>query len=195
MDTFVKLVEALAWPVSVLAISLIFRTELRMLLVRINKFKYKEFHAEFEKKLGEAEKEAELIPHPDPEVSAEKNIKKYDAAERLVRIAEVSPRASITEAWIELEAVLSQVVDTNSLDPRKKVRDTLNRMPHARMIQELVKENYIPEGLVPIYKDLRDLRNNVAHNPELIVEFPQAERYIHLSMHFSEKLQVFNKNG
>lgn len=184
MGTFVQFVDAVAWPIAVLLIALLFRSELRSLLGRMTTLKYKELQAEFEKKLDSAEKEAKAIStNKAIDQKIYTNVMDYieDTKSRLIRIAEVSTRAAIIEAWTELETAIHYTAKEKGMDEGKRV--SMNQL-----IERLVEKGMISKKLLTLYNDLRALRNQVAHTREYHVTYSQAERYIFLAIDFAVEL-------
>ena len=160
---------------------------------RMSTVKYREFEAEFNKSLVKAESEAQSVPTPPIDNQIKASSSEHDSLERLMRIAEVSPRAAITESWTELELLITQIANSVEIDPRKEQRHG-GVMPSHRMIEELTKNNYFPKGILPLFNDLRRLRNKAAHQHDFDIGLPMAQRYIHLVQHFADKLQALSSN-
>jgi hypothetical protein len=175
MENIVELVKALAWPVASVWLGYIFRSEISKLLSRMSHFKYKDVEAEFEKVLAEAEAEAARIPvakSPPPLFEA------MNKLEQFRRIAEVSPRAAIMEAWVlvELAATESGLV-AGSVIPRTSPR---------MIIDFLMKSGKLPESSLPLINRLRQLRNQAAHLPDFALTQDEAERYLELAIKSAE---------
>ena len=65
VDGLISLITALAWPLAVLAIPLIFRQEVRGILARLGQFKYAGLEMTFRDELRDAETLARAIPRAD----------------------------------------------------------------------------------------------------------------------------------
>lgn len=82
---------------------------------RISKLSYKdkEIRAEFHKELEMVDKEVKSLPNPSME-STEMNNNESDnfsGYDRLLRLVEISPRAAIMEAWMDIEITTKAVTD------------------------------------------------------------------------------------
>ncbi len=186
MNSTVQLVDALAWPLAAVAIAVVLRAEVRALLGRLSTLKYKDLQADFERKLDKAEKKAETIPPPQmvgDKIYSSRLDWETDAIARLTRIAEVSPRAAVTEAWAQLESAIRSAAETLGLA-------ATSRQPSPRLIGELLKRQTVSEQAAQIYPELRALRNEIAHVPEFSVDYPQADRYIRLAVSLAGELHV-----
>ena len=117
-----KAVDSLAWPVSILIIILIFRKELSAVLSQLSNLEYKGFKANFGNKLQDVEqkiKEIKRTEVEDSNVESELTINQENDYDRIMRIAEISPRAAISEAWSEVEAAARKAAAQADLKIKK----------------------------------------------------------------------------
>lgn len=105
IDQFLRLLEIIAWPGTVLALALVFRAELRMVMGRLSLFEYKGLKAHFYKGLQAIDSRLSVAKIQDEALSDEA----LSERERLYRLAKASPRAAIAEAWILVERVLPPI--------------------------------------------------------------------------------------
>jgi len=93
--TFIsKLIEAIAWPIVIMAIAVLFRFQIKSLLHKLGKFKYKDLEFEFNKEAKALQIEAEKIFKP----ISEKNLKELSLDEvksYLFEISDKYPRVAI----------------------------------------------------------------------------------------------------
>ena len=61
MEHFVEIIKAIAWPIAIVWLGYVFRSEVRQLLGRMSSLKYKDMEANFDKQLAKAESEAKSI--------------------------------------------------------------------------------------------------------------------------------------
>lgn len=176
MEQIVALIVGVAWPVATVWIAYIFKAELKALFARISQLKYKEVEANFEKGLAEAEAEARKVQNvarptlPQPE--------KISQLDQLRRIAEVSPRAAIMEAWVLIEtAAIASGITSGVSIPRVNPRTLAEYLAHS---------GKIPEESIALLGKLRQLRNQAAHLPEFVLSQDEAERYLELAVKISE---------
>jgi len=185
MEYVIKLVEALAWPVTIFGLVLIFRSELTRIMSRLTSFKYKDFEANFDKQLRMAEQQAEhihleraLTEPPSTDMPAPPQLTIHD---QLIRIAEVSPRAAITEAWRNIETAAIEAAETAGVEiPR--------RLPINHLVRELIQERIFSKEALPLFDGLRRLRNDAVHAPEFVIEQGEVERYVDLSLRLAHDL-------
>ena len=178
MDILLEFVKALAWPVTVVLLGFLFRRELRGVIRRLSHVKYKEWEARFEKDLREAEENAKRIPVPVERPAEISEPSEYD---RIVRLVEVSPRAAVTEAWREVEVATARAVQAAGLNVEARIAGT-------RRIHQLVQRELIPESIVPVYTQLRHLRNQAAHAVDFEIEASEAERFADLALGIATRL-------
>jgi uncharacterized protein YutE (UPF0331/DUF86 family) len=175
MDTFIKLLDVIAWPATTLVLAFFFRVELRAVFSRISVLKYKDWEVKFEKGLGHVEEKiGELKKVP---IEAEESL------DRLERLTETSPRAAILEAWIELEQVLFHMAEIYQIKGRSP----------SRIIEILRQKGILTEGLASAFNEMRQLRNDAAHVPDFVIEEKVAKRFIALSSSMSLLLKKIDE--
>lgn len=161
----------LAWPVAAIVVVLLLRDEIKQLLKLIKKLKAGPVEAEFEREVKELvatvdATESQLPPDygsPDQQF--------------LIKLAEVSPRSAILEAWRKVEAAIYKAIDRNAVyvAPREV------NSPFAA-IRALTKSGHISNEELALYHDLRTLRNQAAHKEEFAPNLDAALSYISLAL-------------
>jgi hypothetical protein len=116
-----------------------------------------------------------------PETPAEKS-----GYAQLLRIAEVSPRAAVTEAWRKLESTVDQLAANMGIDAKSP-------MSGVRVIRSLIQEEEVDPSLLEDFNRLRKLRNQAAHAEEFDISQTEAERYAGLAIEIAEFLKRFTK--
>lgn len=176
IEAISKLLASVAWPISAVLIAYFFRAELRQLLERLESFKYKDAEAKFIKQLDEAEQAAEPVRQKIPDEWEKATARAmFTQYEQLRRIAEVSPRAAILEAWIDVEVAIYAAAEKAGLE----VKGQSNPYSLARNLVSLGK---IPKDILPFFEKLRRLRNNAAHLPDFVLEESEANKYLDLAL-------------
>jgi hypothetical protein len=176
MELLVNLLIGIAWPVAAVWIAYLFKGELRSLLHRMSQFKYKDLEAKFESGLAEAEAKVTAIEKsspsflPRPEISSK--------LEQLRRIADVSPRAAIMEAWVLVEDAAGKSGFVQGAT-----------IPHVNphlFVEELVRLGKLPTGSNSLLDQMRKLRNQASHLPDFSLNQDEADRYLQLAARMSE---------
>jgi hypothetical protein len=183
-QTLVQLVSALAWPLTVIIVALMFRQEIRKIASRLSTLSYGDMKAEFEKDLHKLEREVKELPIKEASTKVDhqkKDSKTLDSYERLSRIAEISPRAAIMEAWRDIEVTTKQVTDAYGIS-------TNSQISGVKAIRELVRQHLLPEGVVTVYEQMRRLRSRAAHAPDFTITSEEAKRYIDTAYRFHNAL-------
>ena len=183
MEHFVNLVDAIAWPAAAIWLGYIFRGEIRKLLGRVSALKYKDLEASFEKELAAAETEAQKVLPPKPPNNSISDEPVYpnpydERYEQLLRISDESPRAALLEAWVEVEAALMESAEEYMSGSARRV------LPRKLMI-ELINNGKYPKTVLPLFEDLRRLRNEAAHTPEFEPTSRQTRRYLQMAIELS----------
>lgn len=176
MELLVTLLTGIAWPVAVVWVAYLFKGELRSLIHRMSQLKYKDVEAKFEIGLAEAEAKVSSIEQSSPSLPSRPEI--TSKLESLRRIADVSPRAAIMEAWVLVEdaAGKSGFVQGAAI-PRVN--------PHL-FVEELVRREKLPKGSDSLLDQMRKLRNQAAHLPDFSLNQDEADRYLQLAARMSE---------
>lgn len=175
MELLVKLLTGIAWPIAVVWVAYLFKGELRSLLHRMSQLKYKDVEAKFELDLADAEAKVVQIEKASPSAAPRPEIS--SKLEQLRRIADVSPRAAIMEAWVLVEdaAGRSGFVQGAAI-PRVN--------PHL-FVEELVRLGKLPTGSDSLLDQMRKLRNQAAHLPDFSLSQDEADRYLQLASRMS----------
>ena len=176
MELLVNLLVGIAWPVAVVWIAYLFKGELRSLLHRMSQLKYKDVEAKFEIGLAEAEAKALTIERAVPQLPQRAEI--ITKLESLRRIADVSPRAAIMEAWVLVEEAAGRSGFVQGA--------TVPRVNPYLFVEELVKLGKLPKGSDSLLDQMRSLRNQAAHLSDFSLNQDEADRYLQLAAKMSE---------
>lgn len=176
MELVVNLLVGIAWPAAVVWVAMIFKNEIRSVLSRISQLKYKDLEASFDKGLGEAETNAAIVSANEGTQPHNQEI--TPRLKQLRRIAEVSPRASILEAWVLVEdaAAKSGFVQGAAVP----------RVNPYLFVEELIRLGKLPAASSELVGKLRELRNQAAHLPDFSITQKEADRYLELAAKTSE---------
>lgn len=170
MDHLVELVKATAWPVAAIWLGYIFRFELRQLLGRVSTVKYGDVEASFGQNLDKAEKNAQGIVSPHVEETEEDLGQK----ELLFRIAEVSPRAAVVEAWTLIEmAAMKNGIWSGA---------TIKRTNPKMILSHLEASGKFSPDSLKLIQQLKQIRNQASHLPDFAITQSEAERYLDLAI-------------
>lgn len=174
----VSLIVGIAWPVTVFAIAYLFRNVLRGLFIRVSQLKYKDVEANFASVLAEAEAKVAEVDTGKFKISSLREV--GSKLPSLRRIAEVSPRAAIMEAWILIEDAAGRSGFVQGAGTP--------RINTALFVEELVRTGKLPAASLVLYEQLRKLRNQAAHLPDFSISPNEADRYLELAAKLSEMI-------
>lgn len=175
MGLLVQFLIGIAWPVTIVWVAYLFKGELRALLNRISHFRYKDMEVKLE--LDEAEAKAKTIEqtisfplNADPEIDSK--------LQQLRRIAEVSPRAAIMEAWILVEDAAARSGFIQGADTP--------RINAPSFVLWLVRTGKLPPESDDLITQLRNLRDQAAAHkaattPLFELTRQDADRYLQLA--------------
>jgi len=159
--TFIaKLVEALAWPAVVLVLGLVFRKKLLTLIPNLRKLKAGPVEAEFELAARQALANAEEVGSQATSQTMPALPLSTSPSDRQViaklRNARSDPTGVILEGWARVDGELFRFgLQTGMLvDPVENA---------GKVYQTMMSSDILPAETRGLVKELRDLRNKVAH--------------------------------
>jgi len=174
----VEMTKALAWPVGVVTAVLLFRKYVVALLPHLTTLKYDKFEVQFAKDVAALEKQSQTELPPLREKPG------LDAVrEKLTSLAMPSPEAAVIETWRYLETKLLEAATRHKLDIAPAVRT----MPMV-LAALLYKNGFMTEAQYALTYRLRDLRNDVTHNPGATVDIERALSYIESALRLAASL-------
>jgi hypothetical protein len=165
-----EITKASAWPTAVVLIALMIRKPVTELLPFLRTLKYKGIELEFSRELAQlksdaSENESASSQKPEPASSSAQN-------QRLLKLASISTRAAVLEAWAELESVAVAVASAMSNDVFKN---------HLALGSYLLQCKVISEKQLAVFNRLRALRNMAAQAIDLNLSETEARTYVELA--------------
>lgn len=155
-----KVVEAIAWPGTVIILLAIMRKELPAIAKSLSRLKYKDIELEFGAATQAiADEVKQAVPPSEKEISLF-GLPQGAAQAKLEAIAELAPRAAILEAWLQVEAAAADVIRTKGLASPSSFPGPL------RLREGLQKGGILNARQVAIFEQLRTLRNEAVHVPD-----------------------------
>lgn len=168
-----RAIASLAWPILVLVVVLLFRTQITSLLSGgVRRLRAGPFEMEWDRQVSEVEAEVDTraLPQPQP-MQGEQHV-----SEDLRLVAERAPHAAVMEAYALLEERLRVIVAEAGLQTEPGVR-----LGAVRLARIAGKAGLISEEDVRAVQGVAVLRNMAAHRTggtEITVE--QAVEYLAL---------------
>ncbi len=182
METIIQIIDIIIWPLTILIILYIFRKQFSLVISNLSRIRYKELEANFGKQLRSIENDTpEIFSTSNKE--DKNNNDTISVTERLAQIADLSPRAAITEAWIQIEKALFELAEKSGITEFQRRTD-------YKILQALQKRKVIQEGVYKAYTELKSLRNEAAHNPQFNISPDEAQQYIDYSEDFANYIRA-----
>jgi hypothetical protein len=173
VQSAIQLISVLAWPATVLVLAIVFRGSVRDLVKRLSAITVGGVRGELREGLDKVEGEIRSLPGPKRDGAD------LSALDRLLRIAEISPRAAVLEAWRDVEVGTKHVTEAYGLaDPKRSA------IAGSKAIHDLVSRGLLPRNVQSVYQQLRRLRSRAAHAPDSVVTPEEAVRYIEAANDF-----------
>lgn len=158
--------KALAWPLALVVLGLIFRSHLSGLLegVRLRRVKKGEWLADFETVAQEVR--AELPSQGQvPGQAGRSETSLIDENERLL---DVAPAAAVSQAWNQLEDRVTAVANSAGIAQK--------RLPE--LLRTLVEKGVIKPSVSDSILGLRNMRNLAVHAPPDRLSATQAREFL-----------------
>ena len=181
------IVQALAWPVSVILIVYILKKPFTELVKGVSKLKYQDLEIDFSEKLALIDKN---ISDKNKLHTEKEYIKPEEAeeAEEIETIANISPSSAILMAWRLVENEMKEAIIRLAIS----VDYSLDNLPY-RNLKLLMDYNLIDRDTANAINDLRKLRNNAAHATENITT-NTALRYYNIAKEVIVILRSLKRN-
>lgn len=161
-----SVVGSLAWPGTVIVLVLILRKPIGALLPLLQRLRYKELELEFGRRVEEVKEQlAQELPSETVLVPA------GEEAGPIARLAEISPRSAVLEAWrdVELAALeAAQKIGGESFRHKTLTFQALRILEHSESLDR---------NVIGLLRDLRGLRNEAAHAPDFALTKESALEY------------------
>lgn len=183
MDTLsfiAAVIGHIAWPITAIAIILIIRRPLLALFPTIQRLRFQGIELDFTRQVQALALEARgQLPGLRGVLDADGRLR-----EHWVELAQISPRAVVLEAWLQLEKASVEAARRYGLNLRSvDLRSPL-------VLGQALEEGGVLEGDTPgIYHQLRNLRNAAAHASELAFTPDSAIEYADLATRLTEYLR------
>ncbi len=179
--TFVaEIVKALAWPVTVLIILVVLRDPLRQLIPLLQRLRYGGVELDFGQRVQELAAEArQQLP-----ASAATGPEIKPLRDRLDQLAQLSPRATVLEAWLELENAAIEATKRHGLNLTSREQRSPILLGDA-----LERAGILDESKQEIYYRLRNLRNAAAHASDFAFDSSSAVEYADTALRLAEYLR------
>jgi hypothetical protein len=183
LEFFASVLKSIAWPLAIIIIVFLLRNHIANLFPLLSKLKIKGFEIEFRKSLKELV-HLRTIALPDSESLSDSTNEKIESS--IEKIAEISPRAAIIEAWLNVEVAAAELIKKNGLLDKKYFT------PYD-LRKNLLNKSTLNDDQLKIFQNLRDLRNKAVHIPDFNFKTNEVIEYVNLAMSFSRYLKQLDK--
>jgi hypothetical protein len=190
MDIFTFLTSifaSAAWPVTALVMVLLLRRPLTEILLEIRKLKWGGLEAEFGSELGQARELIDREPGKEP-FSLLNDKFPQKSRDFLLKLAELSPRSVILEAWRDVDVAAVKALERHRLLPNSQ------RLPNTGVaVQTLLDAHLIDDAEFQVFAILRNLRNRAAHDSRFELTKEEAIEYAIMAERLARTLETLNR--
>jgi hypothetical protein len=163
---FSTVVASLSWPATVLVVLILIRKELPEISSSLRRIKYKDIEFEFSEVAKAVENEVkEAIPGAKDNAQLSGHPLVIEQR-RLESIGDISPRAAILEAWLQVEAAAVKLIQKRRPEAYKSYPGPM------RLRDNLVDGQILNLRQLTAFENLRKLRNEAVHVPD--IEFTKS---------------------
>lgn len=179
---FAQIIDSLAWPLVAVFVVFLLREKITDLLPRLKKFRHKETEIEFTEGVTELvqERQAQGIQNNEVEQTEEYQ----DQSSFLSRLAEISPRSAVLEAFRIVEVAAAK--KAARISPNIESRHAKSPL----QLQKLLKDEVLTKNEFHQFDQLRRLRNEAAHTEEFDVKGMPVEAYIDIALSMASRLEA-----
>lgn len=155
------------------------RSELSNLLGRVTKLKHGESEIEFGKLIAEARSDEEAELQEGKELSS-------PGLDRLIKLAEQTPRGAILDAWLQVEEELNNYARSVpiGIEPTNNAIDLIHQLEWVGM-----EVPGVGRGVLRMAGKLCRLRNEAVHLGDREITAEDAVEYIHLAERVKNRLE------
>jgi uncharacterized protein YutE (UPF0331/DUF86 family) len=163
------LIGNIAWPVSILCVVLVFRSEIGRLVEKLAHFKYGDLELEFDK-VRERARAIQGEVRQATDKRGENGPVFTSLEDQILDTAEKTPGAAIVLAWSALEAAIASTVLRMGISPESpSYRSPLHN------IEMLERFGGLTKGYGSLLDEMRILRNKVAHHHDAMMSVSQDQ--------------------
>lgn len=160
---FAVLVKVLAWPIVVVVAVFSLRRPLFSLLQNVDRLKYGDLDISFSRELADVEGQLDAVQFYRSVSLAGLPSGAIDVSETINRLAAISPKGAVIEAWALLEGAIKAYGEKEDPDRYKD---------HPEVKKEA--------EVTAIIGKLHKMRNYIAHDPKANITAKQAIHYGYL---------------
>lgn len=177
LESAAAVLAAVAWPVALLIAASMFRAPLVGLLQRLSSFRHGDLEAQFTSGLERANQLAPRVLKVVKPSEVTLHVDDADRVEALFRLAKVSARGAVMDAWRELELAAVGA----GLKRERSVRGPLGRVSGIAAVEKLAEAGDLSDSVLHLYKELRSLRNQ-AIGDDFAISESDARQYVLLCL-------------
>lgn len=173
-----NIIEALAWPMTVLVVLALFRKELSSLFGRIRKGQFGDATVEFEVAVAAVEEMVQEKRGARKAVHVPTRIEDHG-------LAEANPRGAVIKAWMEVESHARGALQRKGLlDSRAAVGNRLNEL--AKLSHGLDDQD------LTVFRELQAMRNKSVHDHDFRPSSESVLAYMTLAKDLSETFRAID---
>lgn len=186
MEFVAAMTAALAWPIALVVVFLLLRRHLLARMPDLESLEWKDFRFRFGRRMHEVVAEARQTL-----VQAEAaTTPPIDGETHRLQLADISPRAAILEAWIELEGAAAIALRRKGAAlPRQELQQP------SRLADALITTGLLAPTQAGVLSELRRLRNAAAHAADPKITVDTAREFVGVAAAFERLIRARTPDG
>ncbi|MGY4515067.1 hypothetical protein [Lysobacter sp. HA18] len=181
LEFIAAMTQALAWPIALIVVFLLVRRQLIARLPDLESLEWKDFRFRFGRRVHElATQTRQALVDTEAAGAAP-----LDGESHRLQLAEISPRAAILEAWIELEGAAAVALKRRGA---KVTRQELQQP--SRLADALITSGLLGASQAGLLSELRRLRNAAAHAADPKITADTAREFVGVAGAFERLLRL-----
>ncbi len=174
-----KIIEALAWPVSIVVVFLIIRRPFLKSVPFLRKLKYSDVELEFSQEISSLRKDlSQASTEGSPHILTPSPI-----PERIIQLSAVSTRSAVLESWKEVETAVIEAAKRT-----KRLSDKMPNMSLDDLMAELEKDGGIRNQLASFYRRQKTLTERYNYSKGVKVDTEEALELIDVNLKLASLL-------
>jgi hypothetical protein len=174
-----SVIGSLAWPTAVVVVALVFRRPIMRVLASLNEVTYKGATFKIAQEIERAQAKAEsVLPEPLRAVAPPSPVERpatepswvFMPRERVVHLALAAPAMLVLESWQEIEREARSALTRAGIQSKNATA--------SGHLMALRSSGLLSDDAYGVIDDLRQIRNEAAHNSKDAVGSKEALQYI-----------------
>ena len=184
LEFVATVIRSLSWPLAVIGLTLFLRNPIADLLALVSKVKYRDLEVQFGDHLTRAEQHIPVVAYIDGGLAVRSTI-----SDSTWDLADVYPPGAVIESWVAMERAMADTAREYDLEV-----DSHRARGSVHLERALARAGLVGPELQGALRELRAMRNRVAHEPDSVLDPESAQRYVWIAARAINSLRQATPN-